>query len=558
MHEPKELLARLDDLKTARKNFDTLFDEVQQLVWPDGATFLTKRSPGEKTHQKIYDATATYALDKFEAAMESFLIPRHLRWHGLRAISDELNEQREVKTFFEFLTKLLFQYRERPSAQFYSQMGENLRSLGAYGTGCLYVDESPTKQGFRYRHIPVSRIWIETNYAGIVDTVYHEYPLTARMAAQKWPDDVPEKAAKALEAGRPGEEQTYLHVVMPNDPEKIDPFSLVPDRHPFIGYDIECQTKSVIMHESMLDEGALESTYGYHELPYIVSRLTVNPNEMWGRSPAMAALPDIKGLQEMMKTLLRSAQKAADPPLLVAHDGRLGRGRRKVRLDSGGLTYGAVDESGRPKIIPLETRARLDIQLEMMEQKRDAIFDAFFVKLFDILNRDRVEMTATEVVERSKEKGQLITPIVGRQQSEMLGPMIEREISILQRQGGIEVPQVLLDPDIGGFETEYDTLATRMQQSDEMAAYQRLLAMFEIQIQQDPLLMEVLRAEDAMRTFGETSGIRATLFRSKDEMAEIRKQQAQEAQQAQMAEQALPVAQAAKTVAEIPTGEEAA
>ena len=40
-------------------------------------------------------------------------------------------------------------------------------------------------------------------------------------------------------------------------------------------------------------------------------------------------------------------------------------------------------------------------------------------------------MTATEVLERAREKGALLAPTMGRQQSEALGPMIEREIDIL-------------------------------------------------------------------------------------------------------------------------------
>lgn len=247
--------------------------------------------------------------------------------------------------------------------------------------------------------------------------------------------------------------------------------------------------------------------------------------------------------------MMRSGHKIADPPLLVAHDGRLGRGHRKIRLEPGGLNYGAVDEGGRAKILPLQTGARLDITLELMDRKRDTINDFFLVKLFDILAQDRVEMTATEVLERSKEKGQLITPVVGRQQTELLHPMIEREINILQRQGMLPpLPPVLAEAK-GEYEIEYDTLATRMQQSDEVAAYQRLVEIFAPQANLDPALLEVLKAEDAMRTFGETMGIRPTLFNSAKEMKEIRKKQAEQMQQQQQVEQAQQVAAASKDFA---------
>ena len=543
MAEAQEFVKRLALLKGRRSNFDILFDQVQRVAWPDGASFLTKRSDGESRTRDIYETTAANAIQKFESAMASFLIPRHLRWHGLKAGNEELNEIRAVKEFFESATSTLFKVRESTDARFYGQMGTNIKSLGAYGNGCIYVDENPSGRGIRYKAIPIAQAWIEVDYHGTVDTLYYEYELTAKAAAQKWPHDVPEKAAKAIEGGQHFKEHTYLHVVQPNDPKKVDPESVVAAGMPFQAWDISISDKSIIAQPDGTEMG------GFFEFPYMWSRFTLNPNEIYGRGPAMLSLPDILTLQEMEKTFMRSGHKVADPPLLVAHDGRLGRGRRKIRLAPGGLNYGAVDESGRPKILPLQTGARLDMTESMMERKRTSIEDFFFLPLFDILAKDRVEMTATEVLKRSEEKGQLITPIVGRQQSELLGPMIDREVGILQRQGMLpEVPPELAG---GEFDIEYDSLATRMQMSDEVSAYQRLEEVFRPQMQLDATLAQVFNVEDAIRDFGNTMGIRTTLFKSKDEMDEIRAAQAKEAQSAQLSQQALPMAQAAKTASEI-------
>ena len=137
MAEAQEFVKRLALLKSRRSNFDILFDQVQRVAWPDGASFLTKRSDGESRTRDIYETTAANAIQKFESAMASFLIPRHLRWHGLKAGNEELNEIREVKEFFESATSTLFKVRESTDARFYGQMGTNIKSLGAYGNGCI-------------------------------------------------------------------------------------------------------------------------------------------------------------------------------------------------------------------------------------------------------------------------------------------------------------------------------------------------------------------------------------------------------------------------------------
>ena len=49
--------------------------------------------------------------------------------------------------------------------------------------------------------------------------------------------------------------------------------------------------------------------------------------------------------------------------------------------------------------------------------------------------QDNPRMTATEVIERTREKGILLAPTVGRQQSEYLGPLVDREIDVLVEQG---------------------------------------------------------------------------------------------------------------------------
>ena len=548
MASAEDFIKRLEMLQSYKSNFDTLFQAAKEVVLPDASDFNEKRAPGEVTTRKLYNMTAVAANEKFASAMESFLVPRHMKWHGLRPSDPGLMKDKDVREFFDNLTEMLFKIRLSTRARFYGQMHENLKSLGAYGNGCLFVGEHDSGRGVRYRYTPVSMAWISENHLGIVDTIYHKYRLTAKAAAQKWPDSVPEKAALAIERGMPFEEHEYLHVVQPNDPTRVDPESAEPTTLPFQAYDICVDSKEIIRHAS----GSEYS--GYYEFPYLWSRYTVHPHEVYGRGPGTLVLPDIQTLQEMEKVFLRSGHKVADPPLLVAADGRLGRGKSRVSLRPGEMTRGGVDESGRAKIIPLQTNARLDLTEAMIERKVKTINEFFLVNLFDVLTQDRVEMTATEVLERAKEKGQLVTPVVGRQQSELLGPMIEREIGILQRQGLLPPIPSALEEAKGNYEIEYDSLATRMQQADEVAAFQRLTEIFAPYSQIDPSIQQVVRAEDAARAFGEDMGIRVSLFRTEREMKELRAEQAKAAQEQQALDAAPGLARGAKDLSQAEIG----
>ena len=75
----------------------------------------------------------------------------------------------------------------------------------------------------------------------------------------------------------------------------------------------------------------------------------------------------------------------------------------------------------------------------MQNDLRAQIMQGFSADLFLML-ADRKNMTATEVAERVAEKMLLLAPALGRLQSDMLDPIIERVFGVLSRRG------VLLPP----------------------------------------------------------------------------------------------------------------
>ena len=251
----------------------------------------------------------------------------------------------------------------------------------------------------------------------------------------------------------------------------------------------------------------------------------------------------------MKKTHIRAGHKVADPPLLLFDDGVLGAGSNQVKLQSGGMNFGGLDEQGRALIKPLITGGRLDITEAMMETERSTINDAFLVTLFQILV-DTPNMTATEALLRAQEKGQMLAPTVGRQQSEMLGPQIERELALLNRQGRLRpLPPALLEAQ-GEYDIEYESPATRMQRVEELVGVQRTIEIMAPFVQVDPGALEIFKADEVARLAADIQGVPAKVLNTPEELAEIRqaRQEAVEQQEQQAALQ--PGAAALKDVSE--------
>jgi hypothetical protein len=92
---------------------------------------------------------------------------------------------------------------------------------------------------------------------------------------------------------------------------------------------------------------------------------------------------------------------------------------------------------------------------------------------------DRANMTATEVVQRTSEQMRLFGPLIGRLESEMLGPLVERVFGILTRQGALPAaPPEIQEKE---FTVEYvSPIATAQKQQSANGIMQvwQLFAMF--------------------------------------------------------------------------------
>ena len=111
----------------------------------------------------------------------------------------------------------------------------------------------------------------------------------------------------------------------------------------------------------------LLSEGGYHDFPYQVPRWSTSSRGLYGDSPAMLALPDVKMLNAMSKTTIVAAQKAVDPPLLAVDEVAV----RGLRTHPGGIIYGGLDENGRRRYEPLHATGNVGLGLELEEQRRE-------------------------------------------------------------------------------------------------------------------------------------------------------------------------------------------
>lgn len=516
--------------KSYRSNFDSMYEKIAQVVLPRADEFTAKHTPGTNRQQHVFDSTAQQAAPACAAALESLLMPRTQKWHGLRPLAEELQDDDEVLRYLETKRDLMFRVRYSRQANFTGQAGEALLGLVCFGTMGLFIEDGLSK-GILYQNVPLKELFIEEDAWGRVDTVRRCYTMTVRQAIQKFGEqNLPEQILKHKTTD-PMKEFEFLHVVRPNGEVETGTKSYRGMK--FAAFDICKDFKCTIRRG------------GYRVMPYAVSRYTVSNGEIYGRSPAWDAYADIKTVNAMSRTGLRYGELVTDPPWATADVDSL----NPFSMRPGSINAGYMNERGQVLAESLAPKGDPRVGLEMMDQRRQSINRSFLITLFQILV-DTPRMTATEALLRAQEKGALLAPTVGRQQSEFLDTIIARELDILQANGLFDdMPEQLREAG-GALDVVYDSPLTRAQQAEEALGVMRTLEAAGLMAQYDE--GESIRDIDSawtLRFLAQANGAPVRMMKPQEVRDAEKAQQAEEQQLQRLLAASGQGAETAKTLA---------
>ena len=501
----KNLLKRFDRLKSQRQNWESHWQEVADYMQPRKADVTKSRSRGDKRTELIFDSSPLQSVELLAASLHGMLTNPATPWFSLRFKEDDMENEDEAKEWLESATETMYSAFNR--SNFQQEIFELYHDLITFGTAAMFIEEDDEDLlKFSTRHI--NEIYIAENEKGRIDTVFRKFKISARAAIQKF-DKVSNNIAVTAKKD-PYEEVEILHAVYPRsdfDPKKQDKQNM-----PFESVYIEAGT------------GEELSVSGFREFPFVVPRYLKASHEIYGRSPAMTALPDVKMLNEMSKTTIKSAQKQVDPPLLVPDDGFI----LPVRTVPGGLNF--YRSGTRDRIEPLNIGANTPLGLNMEEQRRNSIRNAFYVN--QLMMQTGPQMTATEVIQRNEEKMRLLGPVLGRLQSELLKPLIDRAFAILLRKNLFRpAPEFLAGKDI---EIEYVSPLAKAQKSSELQSIMRAIEIMGSLSNVAPVF-DHINMDKLVRHLTDIVGVPQKILKPQNQLnAERQQAQAQQEQMMQM------------------------
>ena len=516
----KQLLSRFDRLQGQRENWETHWQEVADYMQPRKADVTKRRARGDKRMEQVFDSSPIQAVELLAASLHGMLTNPSTPWFTLRFKDTDIENDDEAKLWLEASTDAMYVAFNR--SNFQQEIFELYHDLITFGTAAMFIEEDDSDIiKFSTRHI--NEIFIAENDKGRIDTIYRKFKLSARAAIQKFGEavsaDVQTKAKKD-----PYEEIEILHAVYPREefnPKKRDKANM-----PF---------ESVYMEYK---NGNELSVGGFREFPFVVPRYLKASNEIYGRSPAMTALPDVKMLNEMSKTTIKAAQKQVDPPLLVPDDGFL----LPVRTVPGGLNF--YRSGTRDRIEPLNIGANNPLGLNMEQQRRDSIRAVFYVN--QLMMQQGPQMTATEVIQRNEEKMRLLGPVLGRLQSELLKPLIDRVFAVLFRNNMLpQAPEFLSGRDV---EIEYVSPLAKAQKSTELQSIMRAIEILGSLANVAPVF-DYVNFDNLVKHLADIVGVPQKILKTQNQVNNEREAKQEQAAQMQQMQQLQQVAKAGGDIA---------
>ena len=522
----KELKDNLSKLQSKRQTWESHWQEVANYMLPRKSDINVERTRGDKRNVQIFDGTAVHSLELLASSLHGMLTSNANRWFQLRFKEAVLNDSDEAREWLEDATDKMYIAFQR--SNFQTEIFENYHDLIAFGTSCLFIEEDKDDIiNFSARHI--KEIYITENHKGFVDTIYRKFKLTAKAALERFGKENVSRDILTKFQKTPFDDVEIVHVVKPRNifnPRKLDKQNM-----PF---------QSIYME---YEGGHIISIGGFREFPYVVPRYLKASNEIYGRSPGMNSLPDVKVLNKMVEVSLKAAQKQVDPPLLVADDAVI----LPIRTSPGSINY--FRSGSRDTIQPLNIGANNPLGLNMEDQRRNAISRAFHVD--QLLIQENRTMTATEVMQRNQEKMKILGPVIGRLQQELLQPLIIRVFNIMLRNKlFVEAPEILENQEI---DIEYVSPVAIAQKGAELESIMRGLELFG-SISQIAPVTDYLDENGLVKKIINVLGLPAKIIKSDKEVEELRavRQQEQAAQmqmqqemmQSEQAKNAAPLVQA--------------
>lgn len=513
-------LTRLSCLKAERSSWITHWSDLSRHILPRNARFFTadRNRGGRERYGQILDNTATRSLRVLSAGLMAGMTSPARPWFRLTTRDPELRSSHAVGLWLDEVTERMQTVFAKSNV--YRGLQRIYEELGVFGTACtLVLGDFDTV--IRMYPLTVGEFCLEQDYQGRIVTVYREFQRTVSEVVKEFGyENCSTHVQHAFDNRQLESNVELLHVVEPRSDQERNPRSPTTENMPWV---------SVYLEVSGNDNNILRES-GFQRMRVLAPRWQANGGDVYGISPGMEALGDIKSLQQEQLRKAQAIDYQTKPPLQVPTT-------MKDR-DRDGLP-GGVNYYEPGAILPFDqvtpqggVRTAFEVTLDLNALQVDIlavqfrIKQAFYEDLFLMLaTRDPNRMTATEVLERQEEKLLMIGPVIERMSNELLEPLIDITFQEMLEVGAAPPPpEELFGREI---EVEFISILAQAQRAVGVSGVQQFMGDVLAVAQTRPDVLDNINFDEWVRSGAEMRGVDADLLVDKASVQRLREARAE-------------------------------
>ena len=528
-------------LKADREDWEGHYEQLESHFLPRRGHFSTDPASkatsdrGKMLNRKMLDSTPMRALRILQSGLQAGITSPSRPWFRLQPLDPAMRERKAVK---EYLARAEFEMRRlMERSGLYNMLHTGYGDLGVYGTEAGVIEDAGEKDLRGVQLVPGS-YWLGTSSDMEIDTLYREFNMSVGQIVGRFvfrgvrfgnPDWslVPQAIKEAYDKGDISKQHVTCQMIAP--------------RHERDTRMRDAQNKPIASQYWLRDDERAEAQIklmgdlGYDRNPISASRWNVNGSEVYGRSPAMEALPDVKELMSKRREYAELLKRLNRPPMNAHSDLRNSR----FSLLPGAVNFMA--DPGKGLIPAYQSQPQLAPLAEDIQGSKDSVWSAMYADLFMMISQlDRRQITATEIDERREEKLIALGPVLERLHFEKLKPLVERLFERVVESGTLgPPPEELEDQDL---EIDFISMLAQAQKAVATGSMERFAGFIGNLSAVKPEALDKLDEDQTIDEYADMLGVPPSVVRSDEEVAQIRAERVQQ-------QQAMAAAETAKTAA---------
>lgn len=491
---------KIAELEAEKSNWMVHWKEIAELFNPIKDNVWGGQTAGEKKHQSIIDSIGITCAQRLTDFIHGTIFNQTQPLIALTTTDNLLDTTDSVAKWLEEIEKMV--HLTLFNSNFSCESHEVIHDLVTLQTSMLTIEEDG-ESIVRFESRPIYECNAIEDYRGLVEGVTFETNRTASQLMEEYGPVLHEDITQAAEREpiRKFTVQIYVDKTV-NMPKEY--------QHSMMPY----SSIHIVKEKSLIVKAS-----GYHEKPFAVTRFKKLSGEKYGRGPSMAALPDVKTCNNMMKTWIMGAELAILPPLQAPDEGVL----LPLKLVPAGMNYYRADSKDR--VEPIITGGDPRIGKDIIEYLHMKIEKTFYLDQIHLVENSR--MTTTEVMTRNDEAYRVFGPFFNRFELEYLAPAVVRTLGIMSRKGMLPPMPAEMFESGKPLEIKFLSMIKKAQQSVDAEAILRSFQSVKQMAEIDGTVMDTLDLDAHVKLLYKSYSAPLLLLRGTGEVEQIRQERAQ-------------------------------